>query len=294
MSGIYIWKYSSSSYILWKEFPFQNSSAICLSPLQFSPTSLLILGSPRDTFQVWRLDDPIIVHPKNQRPYAYISHYGTYMVTFHKGGNTITITNLASQTPPQFIDIDMGIEVVALAGNVLSVLSHGVIIAWRLTEKGVVDGVFGNRRVDCGDAIWTVPVPSYLWVSVVGQIIIIMGSPEEFRRKSFCYAYNAETGEVLKPAQVPECGNTHKYSQWAKANKPHDFHHYKVGSLPRGDWQISHEVLEDGWVKDSEGKHQLWIPFEWRGYLECYGEWFHKTTTLRFDHDEVWTVIIVF
>ena len=65
------------------------------------------------------------------------------MARSHHGGTTIAITNLLSQSPPQFIDTGVEpIDGLALTGNVLLVIAEDFqdITAWKLTEEGVVVG----------------------------------------------------------------------------------------------------------------------------------------------------------
>ena len=186
-SSIQVWRYTSGHYILWKELPFRNSSNQFAPSLQFSPTLSSVMGRPNTILQVWHLDNaPTATHPNSHRPLLVISSCGTYMATCHEGSNTINITHLHSQIPSQFIDTDMEIEELALAGNVLSVLGCGRITAWLITEEGVVDGVFGNIRAGHSDTIWTIPVPSFLRATVEGQTVIISQQPSNERVGPAC------------------------------------------------------------------------------------------------------------
>ena len=281
-SSIQVWKYTSGYYNLWKKLPFQDSSSWSISSLQFSPTLSSIVGHPKGILQVWHLDNtPNVTHSNSHRPLTVISCYGTYMASCYEGSSTINITNLHSQTPSQFIDIDMEIEVLALVGNVLSVLGCGRITAWLLTKEGVVDGIFGNRRAGHGDTIWTIPVPSSLEASVEGQIVII-SEDHYYQVGPVCFAYHMETGEVLESTQVPKCGYPSDYSFWARRNKLYHPNHCKlIEDIPsKDDWLISQSTLQDGWVKDPKGRHRLWLPIEWRTDLDEV-DWFYETTILR-------------
>lgn len=60
---------------------------------------------------------------------------------------------------------------------------------------------------------------------------------------------------------------------------------------PEGVWPISRSTLQEGWVKDPEGKTQLWIPIEWR--MPHNQVWFTNLTTLLLDLPGA-TVIIMF
>ena len=264
-TSIEVWKYTSGHYTPWKKLSSPDSDSFPSLP-QFSPTLSSIMSYFKGGLQVWHLDNtPTVTHLNCHIPLAVTSCYGTYMATWHKGGNTISIINLLLQAPSQFIDTDIEIEVLALAGNVLSVLCCGRITAWLLTEEGVVDGVFGNRRAGHGDTIWTIPVPNSLQASVEGQVVII-SEVHDTRVRSVCFAYHMETGEVLEPTQVPKCNNPHIYLLWARRNKPYYPNHCKLNESIqlKGDWPISRDTLQDGWVKDPEGRYWFWLPVKWR------------------------------
>ena len=96
----------------------------------------------------------------------------------------------------------MIIDGFVLTGNVLLVKGSGRVVAWLLTEEGLVNGVTGDRRVGYGDSIWTLPFPFHSrWaIRVEGQIGVIKldyGDVDELQ------VYRTDTGEVLCPTQEP-------------------------------------------------------------------------------------------
>jgi len=117
--------------------------------------------------------------------------HGTYIMTSHPRKNTITITDLISQIPSQFIDTGAMISGLALTGNILLVVDSEMVVAWRLTEQGVVDGVFGNRWASHSDSIWTIsPMlgtisPEFSLVGQVGFIAL-----------NNCFIYTPTTREL--------------------------------------------------------------------------------------------------
>ena len=273
-SSIRTWIYDSGHYTLWRKFPTQGFGA---SFLQFSPTLSSIAGYFTGALQVWRLDlPPTIVHPDNCAPLATLSHQGSYVATAHHNGHTVTITNLLSQTP-QFIDTDMDILELALTGNVLLVLATGMITAWQLTEEGVVDGIFGDRRVCHMDNIWTVALPSNPTFSVEDQTVAIK------LRGSVIHAYHMRTGELFEPAQMPPQTHNHRYSLWDLMHGRHYLHYRELNAHnthAKNDWPVSQITLQEGWVKDPEGRYRLWIPTEWRvSYLSA--GWLYNIPALR-------------
>ena len=291
--GVHIWKYTSTGrYTLWREFPSQSWGSIRLCPLQFSPTLSSILGSPASIPQVWHLDGPPIVsHPDSRTPLAVLSSCGAYIATCDMWNNIVTITNLHSQTPPQFIDTGMEIDELALTGNVLLVKDSSGLVAWRLTEEGVVDsGVFDNRTAGCGNSIWTVLIhnPTFL---VGNQTVTI----KRGGGNAILHAYHTRSGEVLEPAQAPPHPFGRYYSPRDMRYGQHYIHYRKLdewGILSEDGWPVSQDTFQEGWVKDREGKHRLWIPIEWRTYLPRSG-WLSNITTLWLNR-EGGAIIIMF
>ena len=259
-SGVHIWKYTSGRYTLWRELPPWNASTLDRSLPQFSPSSSSILGHCGGPLQVWRLDGPpIVAHPNSRKPLTAISHCGTYIATGYAENGTVTITNLLSPTPSQFIDTDMYIWTFALTGNVLLVWDCWELVAWRLTEKGTVDGISTDGRADRGDSIWTVSSTSLLF-SVEDQTVVI-----EDNKRNLIKVYHTETGEVLEPAQASVHPRSHQYHLVEMQRCQHYSRYPNLHKQPSEDeWPVTWVSLEEGWVKDLEGKHRMWVPVEWR------------------------------
>ena len=83
-----------------------------------------------------------------------LTRSGTRVAIAHKLGNIVTIFDILAQSPPEFIDTNVELEGLALAGNVLLVAGSREIVAWLLTEEGLVDGIIGDRGVGRSDSIW--------------------------------------------------------------------------------------------------------------------------------------------
>jgi len=273
-SGVHIWKYVSGHYTLKGVFQCQGLSN---SP-QFSPTLLSILGHSRDILWVLHLHEFSTVPETHHWQYAGLLHSGTHIATAYKGRSTVIITNLLAQTPSQFIDTGMSIEGLVLTGNILLVADSARLVAWLLTEEGLVDGVIGDRRVDYSDSIWTVTaqVPhSTSWMfHVEGQVGVI----EPYGHAQ--HIYHTETGEVLHPTQALQHFSSHQCLSGAHSGKDCFCYHNlpQCNAPPEDSWQTSQATLQEGWVKDPEGKHRLWVPIEWRADWDP-ADWHHDTTT---------------
>ena len=283
--NLQIWKYGSGQYTAWWKFPTQGFGLF----FQFSPDSSSIAGCFRDLLRVWRLDRPPVAHPDvpndepNDEPLTTISQCGTYVATSRDGGSTVAITNLLSQSPSQFIDtgVPVGISGMVFTGNVLLVLAHnmlhGEIVAWRITEEGVVDGPSGGRRADRSDIIWTIDIPRTVLIRDQTVVMNLDGN--------VTHAYHTGTGEVLEPTLITPHPDYRRYyldglmygSHW-----PHRRDLDRPSTHPEIDWPVSWTALQKGWVDDREGRHRLWVPPTWRlsGSHAHQAGWDCKITTL--------------
>lgn len=319
---IHIWRYASGYYTQWRKFQ-QNSTS-----LQFSPTSSSILAHAGTLLHVIHSDySPATlavesVTTVHSMPRDAYSPYGTYIATTQRGESAITITNLHSQnpSPSQFIDTNFNISDIVLTGNVLLVKGLDTVVAWLLTEEGTVDGVFGNRRANQNDSIWDMSLqdttpegtssqgknPSF-WTRLlqrghvekqnghghlefsVGDGIAALG----YRNRFDIQIYHTETGEILKPERPV----FHPEQIWYRFNNPHQddcdlYHHnsYKHHKPLECDWPVSQKTLQEGWIKDTDGMHRLWLHPHWRTVGNDVG-WLSKVTTLRLKNPSELVVI---
>ena len=274
-----IWKNTPGCYTPWKEYSYQDGGG-SHSSLLFSPTSSSILGLFGGILQVWRLYDHPTAPRDAHRQLAAISRDGTYIATAQQGHCTITITSLLSHTPSQFIDGYTKVQALVLVGNTLLVVGLETIVAWHLTEWGTVVGVLGDKRADQSDSVWIIPrplayppEPTFSVGDQIGAIKYNLLAP---------HVYHTETGEVLQPLQAPP----HSSGLWHSLTDMCDGrHHLRYRRLGRYDarsddnWPLSRATLREGWVKDPEGKHRLWLPLEWRTYND--GDWFYEVAILQ-------------
>ena len=123
--------------------------------------------------------------------------------------------------------------------------------------------------------------------SVQGQIVTIK------EVITGIHVYRMGTGEVLEPTQA----SRPHYQQFDLRNMRYGRHyqHYRElhiqAILSKDNRPVSETTLQDGWVRDPEGKHRLWIPAKWRKPGPG-SSWFLNITTLRLECGDR-TVIIM-
>ena len=200
--SLYVFQFTSDGYTLLWRSPFPRAGT---SSLQFSPTSSSIVSQHGGVLQVRRLSDLSIVS-KTRCQYMVISRSGRSIATAHDQKTRITIIDLHTQAPSQFIDTGVHVERLAITGNVLVVMGLEGAAGWLLTKEGMVDGVSDNRTFGRSDSKWTHPLPvlsmeSCLWnLRVEGEVGVIQvgdySQPPLF--------YHIETGNVLELTAEPQ------------------------------------------------------------------------------------------
>ena len=273
-NGIRIWKYTSGHYTLWREFWRQDWHKYSF---QLSPTLSSILGHSKNLLNAWSLHDLPTTPKTHRQQYTGLSRSGNRIAIAHEFQRTITIADPQSQFPPQFIDTGVEIEGLVVTGNILLVVGSEKVVAWRLTEEGAVDGVAGDGRADQSDSIWTVLLPRLeLWMfSVEGRLGMMKADGD------VSTIYDTETGEVLDPVSETR----HFSSPWHYFKEElHGWHYLhchnmsRSGVHPEGGWQTSYRTLQEGWIKDPEGRCRLWVPADWRSSWDC-ADWLQDITT---------------
>ncbi|KAF9789341.1 hypothetical protein BJ322DRAFT_1018021 [Thelephora terrestris] len=288
-----IWRYTSGHYIHWREFRQTPG------PLQFSPSSSSILVCSGVLLHVLNLDHFTTVCTANSpvtpqsQPLDAFSPNGTFIATAHCRSNTIKITNLSCQIPTlsQSIDTELEISAMVLTGNVLLAKSSDKIVAWLLTEEGAVDGIIGNTMADRNDSLWEVSLPLQAPTTVRGarrdEKLLEFFVRDEIAAISMygytIHVYHIGTGDVLKPV---EASKLQEYDWYLfdnnKQNGCNKYYHdlYQHQSAPDNEWPVSQATLQQGWVKDPEGRCRLWLHPSWRSGANNV-DWIKNATTLR-------------
>ena len=262
-NNFYIWKFTFNRYAQWRKFRCQD----WIDSPQLSPTITSFLTYSKNIVQVWRLHNlPSISKPLTLR-HAALSRSGNWIATAHQFGTTIEISGPHSKTPAQLIDTGAQIWGLLITSNVLLAMGLDKILSWRLTEEGLVDGIFDGRMPDCGDCIWTAPVSlsgPEVKFKVEGQIGVI-----DYHGNVL--SYHTETGEILQSAQTPLHLRSPGYDpRHGLCGRHHPYYHGLSQHIPppNGTWYPSETALREGWVMDPEGRRRLWLPVEWRKHWD--------------------------
>jgi len=315
-----IWKHTSGCYSRWGDIGQTSAS------LRFSPTSSSILGHAGPLLHVFYLDHsrPALVSEPVTRtrcvPRDAYSPHGTYIATTYRGERTITITDLRSNNPSssQFIDTDFEISEIVLTGNVLLAKGLNVVVAWLLTEEGVVSGISDNRRADHSESLWGMSSsdttvesrgrnPGF-WTRLLhrdsergkrdGNDRLEFSSEDGIAavRNPFGFdtrIYDPGNGEILEPDKTL----LHPGRTWYRFHSPRqddcDLYHRnlrKNHEPTKCDWSIPHTTSREGWVKDPEGKHRLWLHPRWRSVGNDV-DWLDKVTTMRLKNSSELVVV---
>jgi len=295
---LHIWRCDSGRYTRWREF-LQTPI-----PLRFSPSSSSILGCAGTLLRVLHLDHSPANLPTESvltplgRPLDAFSPDGTYIATAYSGESAVTITDLRSEIPSpfQFIDTGFGISAIVLTGNVLLVKGPDTVVAWLLTKDGVVDGTFENTRANKNNSLWELSPRALAtrWARLLGQRAggdddrhLEFSVEEEIAaiklNESVIRIYNTRTGEIIESVRPPPHLRPTWYHFHSRQGDECDLYHRgarKPCEPLEGDWSVSQSTLREGWVKDPDGKHRLWLYGRWRSPGNGV-DWFQNATTLR-------------
>ena len=291
-----IWKYTSDRYTQWRRFEQGGLS------FQFSPTSSAILGNSGNILHIFYLDYSPTAPPsdsvtgiQSQQLDAF-SLSGTYIATALQHEGTVTITNLCSKNllATQFIDTGLSILAMVLTGNVLLVRGPETVVAWLLTEAGVVDGIINNRRANNSDSLWEKSLLSHsgFFTRYFGQedhrnngtttLTVEDAIAAIWHSRMILCVYSTQTGDILGMDKRPLGEEYYLYGPQQKddSNIHYPNSTYKCNASLESNWSISQAILQGGWIKDPEGKHCLWLYPTWRS-TDNEVDWLQNASTLR-------------
>ena len=277
VGGVLFWKCTSGRYILWRKL---QDRSWAYTILRFSLSLSSILGNATRSLLACRLDD-LPADPQTRcQQYAGVIRSGNRIATAYDSSSTVAILDIHSPAPCQFIDTGVGIRGLIIIGNVLVAVGSGKLVAWLLTEEGLVGGVSRNNMVDHGHSIWTVSwqYSPLRGSKTVGKVGGIPGTDGE----AFL-AFHTETGELLR--HTPQ-----SYLELVILNDELGGEHNLYPSNlswrtpPRSCWKLQRES-EEAWVEGPDGRCRMWMPAGWRDYWH-QGYWDGNTAMMTINPDK--------
>jgi WD40 repeat protein len=269
--GVRFWKYTSGCYIPWREL---RDTLWARSSLQFSPTLSSILESSSRFLKVCRLHDlPTTSQTSHPTVLAFVRSRNR-IAAAHEWENTITLLDVHSQNSPQFVDTGVEIVCLSVIGNILLAFGSGKVVAWLLTEAGLVRGVLGDRRADHSDSIWTVPcqhsIPSTLIVGWVAGIRSLQGTYTVF---------HIESGELLDDTPQSFSKMEALHDELSRERHLHSSNLSRPSASRLGSKVPLRSRCQRGWVGGPGGRHMMWVPVEWRDAWR-FGTWHHDLAVM--------------
>jgi WD40 repeat protein len=269
--GVRSWKYTSGCYIPWREL---RGPGWELSSFQFSPTLSSILGRNGHVLKVCRLHDLPTTPQTFHSTFAVLVDSGNHIAAAHLGKSTITLLDIHSQKPPQFVDTGVKITKLTIIGNVLLVVGSDKAVAWLLTEAGLVCGVLGDRRAGHSDSIWTVPcqhsIPSTL---IVGWVAGICSFQDIYT------VFHTESGELLEDTPQPFSKMEALNDELIRERHLHSSNLSRRSASRQGSLVPLRPTCQQGWVGSPGGRYMMWVPVEWRDAWR-YGTWHHDLAVM--------------
>ena len=294
---IYLWKESSTGYILHQKF--MSSDMFFSFPKPFlSPDGESIVVSTDSTLQLWHTIDSItspssiptqIFHSEN--PFIVeFSPDKPLAVAVRLGGNTATVLDLESGTPQLTIDTGMRIYGLKIAGNSIIAIGNGKIVTWNLPEGSHIL----NTRVNINDSVQTRTFdcpflsggpfrtsasisPDLKYIAIVGQAETPLEIYDTYSGKFLADALSVGDRSWFSPdGQEVWCYTFFGAVEgWMiiKSDLLEQTELLPTQHQPEGcPWKSSYgyEVTYDGWILSSSGKQLLWLPPHWQSRERCW------------------------
>jgi WD40 repeat protein len=266
LDGVRFWKYTSGCYIPWREL---RDTGWAYSSVQFSPTLSSILGLSFDALRLCRLHD-LPTTPKTFHPtFAVLVNSGNRIAVARQQESTITLLDIHSQNPPQLIDTGVEITKLTVVGNVLLAMGSNRVVAWLLTEAGLVCGVLGDRRAGHSDSIWTVPCQeSEPETLIAGRVAGIDSFQDTFT------VFDTESGELLEDTPQPR-SKLVALNDGLSCERPlYSSNFSRPTFFSRRNEVPFLSTYQRGWVGGLGGRYMLWLPVKWRHVWDD-GTWHH-------------------
>ena len=290
IEGIYVWKESSTGYILHQKFPPPVASKFTEPLLSPSGKSIVSNGM---TIQLWHTKDQILSLPRvltRESTRSFVLRFSpdeTLAAFSHIEEGTITVLNLQSGDPWLVIDVDMEIDCLEMSESVLVAVGEEKIATWNLPARDHVPST--KVAIDNGAQITPFvcaglssdPLEAYAHTSIspdLSHIVMTLSTYEPdykgleiYDRFTGKYLTGTTTEDFLEPWFTPSgdevWGEKSSIMQgWKIIEDCGIVKLEPLHSLSRLPWESScgYKVTDDGWVLNSTQRKLLWLPHPWR------------------------------
>ena len=185
---------------------------------------------------------------------AALSHSGSHITVAPSFESTITLIYPQSQRSSQLVCAGVEIEGLFITGSVLLVLGSYKVVAFLLTEDGLLGDAVDGRRTNY-DPVWEISVSSMKGeLGVEGTFGEIRLDEETLLR------YHTATGEILPPEMnIPTFRRHVRIFQLSSGTCSRDPFQPEDDDPTGPDRYFSWPLLRGGWVDDPKGGHRLWL-----------------------------------
>ena len=300
---IYLWEESPTGYILCQKFmpSIQPHGILC-------PNRQSLVAYNISTLQLFHIAGSTTFPPGvHTQPVGDTDHfilefslYGSLAVAARSRDTTATILNFKSGAT--LLDIDTGISVYGLGitRSTVAVVGDNKVITWNLPAGNCIP----NTRVNINDSIQTTPLQCSghykLGLASISpdfsKVVAVTWSPKTddmAPQRIGVRIHDMSTGKLLAGSQTRfslACFTSDGNEIWC-CTKGHEgglaiikdirsdvteLNNLDGSGVPSGGlpWRSSnsYQVMDDGWILGSGGKHLFWLPHHWQSHKE-YRVW---------------------
>ena len=291
--GIYIWKNTPTSYILWSTL----QPRLPFNEFLFSPTSISILAWGSTAIQLLHPENSARPqHPNKTKPlYQHGSHLvacsadGKYIATAQKGDSVVKVLDPLFGTPLWSIQVGAVIQDIKIVGNIIFVADRDKLASWSLeagemechTRGATVHCIYdsiGLDACDLGNLVLSNDC-SHIAFAVIRTVFLYNIKAQEVLIKHVMDGVVMDIQFSQDGCQLGVFGNTEGFNEdtdlyFVTFKMVEDWHTVNVvtkfladrwswTSLFRSAYGYYIKSMSE-WVTDSRGNNLLWLPPNWR------------------------------
>ncbi|KAF9642270.1 hypothetical protein BDM02DRAFT_3124713 [Thelephora ganbajun] len=288
---IYLWKESSTGYILHRKF----NCEVWISRLLISPNGESIFASRYRTIQLWRTMDLTTSFSHKQTYERFVVDFSpdeTLAAATRVGGKTITVLDLKSGNPPLIIDAGMEVYGQRVTGDTVVAAYHEKVVTWNLPARDRVLNTKANLNDNISTATPLIICPTMSsrleFVSIspdLHSIAIVDSLPFSHHR---LHLHHVPTRQCLGYVFVDRRGDSCPWftsdgrEVWYTTDRGEANGLAVVEDTESGVIKLEHlgptqrpsnapwlssrgyQIMDDGWILGISGKRLLRLPPRWR------------------------------